>query len=44
METKNENAFLTLMKDKVLWVLLKPVMMLSEIVKSSREGKPTDKK
>jgi hypothetical protein len=44
METKNENAFLTLMKDKVLWVLLKPVMMLSEIVKSSREGKTTDKK
>lgn len=33
MADQEGNVFLTLLKDKVLWLLLRPVMLLSTLVK-----------
>lgn len=36
MANKEGNAWLTLLKDKLLWLLLRPVMLLSVLLKKQK--------
>ena len=36
MADQEGNVFLTLLKDKVLWLLLRPVMILSMLLKKQK--------